>query len=142
MSNLSLPKCIAAAGLTWQGRQHSALDDARNTANLAIKLMKEGTCLEMNESFSTNKLVWGRREGKQATLFKAGFSAVVKAPKLSAGAKGGVKDAGLCKCGVKAVLRKVRKPGKSMGREFRSCGRYSALRQKGECDFFEWVDEV
>ncbi|WIA29578.1 hypothetical protein OEZ86_012070 [Tetradesmus obliquus] len=37
----NLRTCVEAAGLRWQGRQHSGLDDALNTARLAIKLMQQ-----------------------------------------------------------------------------------------------------
>eukprot|EP00775_Hariotina_reticulata_P003768 gene3768-4027_t len=45
----NLRTCVEAAGLTWQGRQHSGLDDAANTANLAIKLMLQGEVLAVTE---------------------------------------------------------------------------------------------
>ncbi|GFH31106.1 exonuclease domain-containing protein [Haematococcus lacustris] len=32
----NLKASVETVGLTWQGRAHSGLDDARNTANLAL----------------------------------------------------------------------------------------------------------
>ncbi|KAI0519030.1 hypothetical protein KFK09_006469 [Dendrobium nobile] len=38
----NLKETVKMAGLTWEGRAHCGLDDARNTAQLLINLMRRG----------------------------------------------------------------------------------------------------
>lgn len=58
MTEVLSPPCVAdtlqplhtrLAGLRWSGRAHSGLDDATNTANLAIHLMHQGVQLEVTQ---------------------------------------------------------------------------------------------
>ncbi|PRW45744.1 ERI1 exoribonuclease 2-like [Chlorella sorokiniana] len=68
----NLRASVEAAGLQWEGRAHSAIDDARNTARLAIKLMLRGVILGITGSFSG---VDASGRFKQATLQLGGGSA-------------------------------------------------------------------
>jgi len=47
----NLRTCVEAAGLQWEGRAHSGLDDARNTAKLALKLMQLGVPLQITDFY-------------------------------------------------------------------------------------------
>ncbi|KAG2492861.1 hypothetical protein HYH03_008779 [Edaphochlamys debaryana] len=47
----SLQKCVEAVGLRWEGRLHSGLDDARNTAALAVRMVRDGVVLRTTDSF-------------------------------------------------------------------------------------------
>jgi len=61
---------VNCAGLVWQGRAHSGIDDATNTANLAIKLMGEGVQFDITQT-SENPLVQSppkQQQGSQLGL--------------------------------------------------------------------------
>ncbi|EFJ44949.1 hypothetical protein VOLCADRAFT_44726, partial [Volvox carteri f. nagariensis] len=47
----SLQKCVEALGLRWQGRAHNGLDDSRNTAMLAVRMVRDGCVLTVTDSF-------------------------------------------------------------------------------------------
>ncbi len=47
----NLRKCVEAAGVAWEGRTHSGLDDARNTARLAAALLAGGAALTVTGFF-------------------------------------------------------------------------------------------
>ncbi|CAD7702052.1 unnamed protein product [Ostreobium quekettii] len=49
-------------------------------------------------------------------------------------------NAVLCRCGVPAKQRQVKKPGINLGRRFLSCGKWR-IRGGEHCDFFSWDDE-
>ena len=59
----NLCECVKAAGLEWQGRAHSGLDDARNTARLAASLLAGGATLAVTEAFDGGE-VRGLRQRK------------------------------------------------------------------------------
>lgn len=52
----NLRDCVEAAGLEWQGRAHSGLDDARNTARLAAALLAGGAKLAVSGAFDSCEL--------------------------------------------------------------------------------------
>ena len=52
----NLRDCVEAAGLEWQGRAHSGLDDARNTARLAAALLAGGAKLAATGAFDSCEL--------------------------------------------------------------------------------------
>lgn len=52
----NLRDCVEAAGLEWQGRAHSGLDDARNTARLAAALLAGGAKLAISGAFDSCEL--------------------------------------------------------------------------------------
>jgi hypothetical protein len=165
----NLPRCVAAAGLKWEGRAHSGLDDARNEARLAAHLMCRGVRFAVSGSFphdaphsalapaATGGETGG---GAQST---AGGSASTGAPgdgrsrqrqvllaPLGTAGSGQVathdrtgKWLGVCKCGVKAAPRVTKKPGPNHGRSFFSCGRWRMVTRgdRQPCDFFQWADD-
>lgn len=44
---------IQLIGLEFQGRAHSGLDDAKNIAAIALRLLKDGARLILNEKLAT-----------------------------------------------------------------------------------------
>lgn len=132
-----LHNSVVAAGLEWEGRQHCALDDARNTARLATKLMRGGLVLGITGSF-TGVDSSGRL--KQGTLRLGGAAASQQLAKKKAKIfddKG--KWNGKCYCGVEAKRRTVNKPGPKCGKEFYSCGRFTAVGG-AQCDYFQMAN--
>eukprot|EP00887_Chlorella_sp_A99_P000159 scaffold16.g159.t1 len=132
-----LHNSVVAAGLEWEGRQHCALDDARNTARLATKLMRGGLVLGITGSFTG---VDSSRRLKQGTLRLGGAAASQQLAKKKAKIfddKG--KWNGKCYCGVEAKRRTVNKPGPKCGKEFYSCGRFTAVGG-AQCDYFQMAN--
>ena len=155
---------LVPAGLQWEGRAHSGLDDARNTAKLALKLMQLGVPLQITD-FYEGAISKDRQDNWIGS--KAAFTQDVKLASQSsnpfqaaeAGSSGGQKGAGggdsqeavqvfdsrgkwrgICFCNVKAHHRVTKKPGPNHGRKFYSCGRWSISKQNRQCDFFMWAD--
>ncbi|XP_061371755.1 uncharacterized protein LOC133314309 [Gastrolobium bilobum] len=58
-----LKKAVEIAGLEWEGRAHSGLDDAKNTARLLALIMHKGYKFSI-----TNSLSWKQSE-ERATVF-------------------------------------------------------------------------
>lgn len=144
-------------GLTWQGRAHSGLDDAMNTARLAVKLMSQGAVFEVTQT-SENVPVAQQRsasiEGAGAGSQAANSSPASPSQGRSsmqaiAESKGfvGVFDAsgrwtGRCFCNMKAHFRKTKRPGPNHGRQFYACGRWTITQQSEQCAFFMWKEDV
>ncbi|KAK9829761.1 hypothetical protein WJX72_007715 [[Myrmecia] bisecta] len=131
-SAMGLKKSVQAVGLAWEGRQHSGLDDALNTARLAAHLIEKGAVLAITGSF-TNVDASGRF--RQATLF----------PNMPQ-KKHRIVDAngswtGKCECGVKAQQRRVNRPGVHHGRMFYGCGTWT-ITKGGGCNLLKWFSDV
>jgi inhibitor of KinA sporulation pathway (predicted exonuclease) len=47
----NLRGAVELLGLVWEGREHCGLDDARNTAYLALELVKKGDHLKSDKFF-------------------------------------------------------------------------------------------
>ncbi len=123
-----LAEACAAAGVAWEGHAHSGLDDARNTARLAAKLIARGAVLSLTGGFAGHVPAAPR----QGTLMEA-FGAAATLTRT--GTSGGVPR---CGCGVPASIRAVRRAGPTNGRLFYSCGRYKATTG-AMCDLFQWA---
>jgi ERI1 exoribonuclease 2 len=121
-----LAEACAAAGVPWEGRAHSGLDDARNTARLAARLIARGAVLRITGGFAGHAPPVAR----QATLMEA-FGAPLPA-------RGGGNRPPRCGCGVPSAIRVVRRPGPNNGRSFFSCGRYKSTTG-AVCNLFEWA---
>jgi len=131
----NLKEAVQMAGLTWLGRAHCGLDDARNTARLLSLLMTRGFKFAI-----TNSLMW------QAT----DHSLVWKQPAeyLSVASYYPQKQKEMhiplfhfypcCFCGVKSSKGMVRKPGPKQGSIFFGCGNWTTATG-ARCHFFEWA---
>ena len=117
-----LEEACATAGVPWEGRAHCGLDDAANTARLAVQCCLRGAALVITGGVGLPAAP------RQATLHEA-FNT---APPAAAG------GAPRCACGVPASLRAVKRPGANNGRLFYSCGRYTAAAG-AVCQTFEWA---
>lgn len=144
-----LPQTCATEGLIWEGRAHSGLDDALNTARLAVKLLQSGVKLRVTESFAEAPPPAGAgvastgSGGGGASSSGNGQKPAALAPMQSAQLYDGAgRWLGVCKCGVKAHVRVTKKPGPNHGRAFYSCGRWTITGQRQQCDFFKWQDEL
>ncbi|PNH10779.1 ERI1 exoribonuclease 2, partial [Tetrabaena socialis] len=70
----SLQKCVEALGLTWQGRAHSGLDDSRNTAALAARMVRDGCVLRVTDSFREAQRGAAQQEPQERQEGQAGGS--------------------------------------------------------------------
>ncbi|KAJ1283362.1 hypothetical protein BS78_03G122700 [Paspalum vaginatum] len=143
----NLKEAVQLAGLTWEGRAHCGLDDARNTARLLALMMHRGFKFSI-----TNSLVW--QPAPQSTTCQLssdcspdpshqqqhksnemlGSPVQVNPYVASAG-----KDRAMyCYCGVLSRWSIVRKPGPMQGRYFYGCGNWTATR-RAICPYFAWA---
>lgn len=157
----NLKEAVQLAGLTWEGRAHCGLDDARNTARLLALLMHRGFKFSI-----TNSLVWQPAAAPQSTAATCHFSpdrspdpVVVQLqhqhqqhkpkealgspasqvnPSYAATPAGGKDRAMYCYCGVLSRWSVVRKPGPMQGRYFFGCGNWTATR-RAICPYFAWA---
>ncbi|XP_074310629.1 uncharacterized protein LOC141646641 [Silene latifolia] len=134
-SRCNLRDAVERAGLTWEGRAHCGLDDAKNTARLLAHLMACGSKLSI-----TNNLQWQSADhptvvpAYQATPYKwktpAYFTTAI--PQQT----GPIQEPYLyCYCGALSVKRVCQKPGPEKGGLFFGCG-----AAKGPCcSFIKWA---
>ncbi|XP_071948624.1 3'-5' exoribonuclease 1-like isoform X2 [Antedon mediterranea] len=54
LPRMSLKNMLTAHELTFEGRPHRGISDARNIARIAVILMEDGCILDCNDSFDTN----------------------------------------------------------------------------------------
>lgn len=123
------------AGLSWQGRAHCGLDDAKNTAHLLALLMRRGFRFAI-----TNSLMWQTTECPMT--WKQSPENLPVSPQYPHKAK----DMNIvllqyhpyCLCGVKSSRGMVRKPGPKQGSFFFGCGNWTTTRG-ARCQYFEWA---
>ncbi|RLN22086.1 hypothetical protein C2845_PM07G06860 [Panicum miliaceum] len=142
----NLKDAVQLAGITWEGRAHCGLDDARNTARLLALMMHRGFKFSI-----TNSLVWQPAPQSATCLLSPdsspdpvqpqhksnemlGSPVLVNPYATSAG-----KDRAMyCYCGVLSRWSVVRKPGPMQGRYFYGCGNWTATR-RAICPYFAWA---
>lgn len=141
----NLRKAVEASGLKWKGRAHCGLDDAVNTARLALELMRRGTILTVTGSLDSEILVAKIRRpewpGENLTA-SSGTSGGVHLLQSSNGTitrsvSIGMMNSMLCYCGVRCKRHMVKKPGPTCGKFFFACGRWT-MADGSQCGFFEW----
>jgi len=143
----NLKGAVEFAGLTWEGRAHSGLDDAKNTARLLLDLMRRGIKLTI-----TNSMLYASANGSTLPLPmqeppKIGVSRSLVSQGSGQSLDSGPwlnttdveKDTGaLCFCGVPSNKCVIKKPGPRHGKTFFGCGKWSITRGAA-CEFFEWA---
>ncbi|KAL5226689.1 hypothetical protein ABZP36_014954 [Zizania latifolia] len=143
----NLKEAVQLAGLTWEGRAHCGLDDARNTARLLALLMHRGFKFSI-----TNSLVW--QAAPQSIMCQSSPAHSPDPNQSQHGKPRGVlgspaqvnRYAGTaakekpmyCYCGVLSRWSIVRKPGPMQGRYFYGCGNWTATR-RAICPYFVWA---
>ncbi|KAI3697622.1 hypothetical protein L6452_30717 [Arctium lappa] len=135
----NLKEAVQMAGLSWQGRAHCGLDDAKNTARLLALLMHKGFKFSI-----TNSLMCQSTE-HHAFTWKQQHVGHMPFPPYHHHLPHKPKDLHFfpmfypcCHCGVKSSKGMVRKPGPKQGSRFFGCGNWTSARG-ARCQFFEWV---
>lgn len=157
----NLRKAVEASGLKWAGRAHCGLDDAMNTARLAVELMRRGTILTVTGSLEAEVSVTKVRRPQwpgmcpKATSVKcsssdtqpsvghingSGLSKLEETPddQSSAGCFDMPVSSVLCYCGVVCKRHLVKRSGPTHGKPFLACGKWSPS-EGSRCGFFEWA---
>lgn len=141
----NLRTSVELAGLKWMGRPHCGLDDAINTARLALELMRQGTVLTVTCKFNIyaedgspifeEKI----REPQQPRtgLITSGGNLVQSSSQIGSSIQVKI-DSILCFCGVQSRKRMVQKPGPTFGKSFFGCGKWT-MTDGNKCVFFEWA---
>ena len=160
----NLRKAVEASGLKWNGRAHCGLDDALNTARLALELIRRGTNLSITGSIDPQPIAtkirrpeWpgvvniqassggmfdctdGNNSLRNATSRNKDLTSIASTSDLSTnGTSNTGIDSMVCYCGVQCKQRMVKKPGPTCGKFFFACGRWT-IADGDHCSFFEWA---
>ncbi|EXB92331.1 ERI1 exoribonuclease 2 [Morus notabilis] len=139
----NLKEAVQLAGLTWEGRAHCGLDDAKNTARLLTYLMHRGFQFTI-----TNSLTWQPTD-HPLTLqkfpeyqscfipppYRMKHQSVPLVPFHQIQIGHGEEEK--CFCGVQRRKQMVQKPGPSHGCFYFGCGR--APNGGRCCNYFAWA---
>ncbi|KAM7262658.1 hypothetical protein ACFE04_000341 [Oxalis oulophora] len=132
----NLKEAVEMSGLTWQGRAHCGLDDAKNTARLLALLMHKGFRFSI-----TNSLTWQTPDGPLTWRHSPEnfpFSPQYAYNKPKDPPVSPAQYLPCCFCGVKSSKGMVRKPGPKQGSVFYGCGNWTTTRG-ARCHYFEWA---
>lgn len=142
----NLKEAVQLAGLSWEGRAHCGLDDAKNTARLLAHLMHHGFRYTITDSLMSQSP--NCSFGVQHFLdYQSGFAQqwfAIKHPSLPLiqfppiQANHSKVPCMFCYCGVKSIKQVVWKPGPKHGSCFFGCGNWTLMRGP-LCSYFEWV---
>lgn len=142
----NLKEAIQLAGLTWEGRAHCGLDDARNTARLLVHLMDMGFKFSITDSLTSQAVEFPVKNEPFRDLLLDQNHYTSKSKEL-VGAPvqfhpfvdpNGMERQTCCYCGVLSSKCVVRKPGPTQGRCFFGCGNWTAARY-AVCSYFAWA---
>uniref|UniRef100_A0A7C9D0E9 GRF-type domain-containing protein n=1 Tax=Opuntia streptacantha TaxID=393608 RepID=A0A7C9D0E9_OPUST len=146
----NLREAVELAGLTWEGRAHCGLDDAKNTARLLAHLMHRGFKFSI-----TNTIVWQSADHphviQQQRIPTPEYGFAYQPPKWKSPpfltlfpfqpiqATSPTKEPNVyCFCGAMSVKMLLRKPGSMQGSFFFVCGNWTANRG-AVCPFIKWA---
>ncbi|RWW18337.1 hypothetical protein GW17_00017682 [Ensete ventricosum] len=136
----NLKEAIQLAGLTWEGRAHCGLDDARNTARLLVRLMDMGFKFSITDSLTSQAMEFPIKYEpfRDLLLDQNHYTSKSKEP-VGAPVQfhpivdpNGMERQTCCYCGVLSSKRVVRKPGPTQGRCFFGCGNWTAARHAAD----------
>lgn len=125
----NLKEAVEMAGLTWLGRAHCGLDDAKNTARLLMVLLCRGIRFSITNSLTLydndHTLISQHSSPHQPHTQKD-----LRGPQSQYNP--------YCFCGIKSSVGFVRNPGTKQGNFFFWCGNSAAVRGCG-CRYFQWA---
>ncbi|KAF6140435.1 hypothetical protein GIB67_030516 [Kingdonia uniflora] len=132
----NLKEAVQLAGISWEGRPHCGLDDARNTARLLTNLMSRGfrfsitnsmACPQTGDRLMTPERMLDPPRKPMSPLLHVHPAWTAAAERCM-----------YCYCGAKSSRCMVRKPGPRYGFFFFGCGNWTATRG-AVCPYFEWA---
>lgn len=138
-------------GLAFEGRQHSGLCDATNTAKLVAKMIRDGCTVGITKTrpgVTVDKSLMYIAAESPGNMVVAKIGTVVVTPKnntsrpLQDVTNVARKTPPLCSCGRRAKCLQVSKPGPNQGRQFFSCTKRTSSTTTSGCGFFKWADSV
>ncbi|KAI3742865.1 hypothetical protein L1987_60563 [Smallanthus sonchifolius] len=136
----NLKEAVETAGLSWQGRPHCGLDDAKNTARLLALMMHKGSKFSI-----TNSLMCHPTDHHHAFTWKPPLVRMPFPPYHHHLPPHKPKDLHFlpvfhpcCYCGVKSSKGMVQKPGPKQGSCFFGCGNWTYAKG-ARCQYFEWA---
>eukprot|EP00252_Welwitschia_mirabilis_P008489 TRINITY_DN2036_c0_g1_i3.p1 TRINITY_DN2036_c0_g1~~TRINITY_DN2036_c0_g1_i3.p1 ORF type:complete len:429 (-),score=75.96 TRINITY_DN2036_c0_g1_i3:349-1635(-) len=143
----NLRGAVQLAGLTWRGREHSGLDDAKNTARLLVDMMRRGIKFNFTNAMHSATINGLRlpipKQRRPKSHFNRnfgfqGFGQSCGSSLLSNSSDEGKETGTFCYCGVPSNRCIVKKPGPRQGKTFFACGNWSVARGSA-CSYFEWA---
>ncbi|XP_076939550.1 uncharacterized protein LOC143608387 [Bidens hawaiensis] len=123
----NLKEAVQMAGLSWQGRAHCGLDDARNTARLLALMMHKGFKFSITNSLMSDHHAFNWKPPPGHIPYPQKNLHLVPLFHYPC-----------CYCGVKSTKGVVRKPGPKQGSCFFGCGNWTSARG-ARCQYFEWA---
>ncbi len=121
----NLQGAVELLGLVWGGWEHGGLDGARNTAYLALQLVKKGIILKVTNSFKTyaddGSKLYIPKLRKPKAMPRPFKNAETNVEEVETTIDHNAANI-MCFCVVKSRKRVVKKPGPTQGQSFFSCG--------------------
>lgn len=129
----NLKEAVQLAGLTWQGRAHCGLDDAKNTARLLSLLMHRGFKFSI-----TNSLMWPNSDYPlTSNQYQEHLPFLPQHPHKPKDMHSPLYQSHpYCYCGAKSSKGMVQQPGPKQGTIFFGCGNWTAAKG-ARCHYFE-----
>ncbi|KAJ0735255.1 putative ribonuclease H-like superfamily, exonuclease, RNase T/DNA polymerase III [Helianthus annuus] len=124
----NLKEAVQMAGLSWQGRAHCGLDDAKNTARLLALMMHKGSKFSITNSLMCQQPIDHHAFTWKPPLIHVPFPLYHHHLLFHP----------CCYCGVKSSKGMVQKPGPTQGSCFFGCGNWTYARG-ARCEYFEWA---
>ncbi|KPP61506.1 ERI1 exoribonuclease 2-like [Scleropages formosus] len=133
-------------GIEFSGREHSGLDDARNTAHLAWRMITDGCLMKVTKSLDLvlqcSIQVHTDSSHSTSSLDLSSLVNKTSVPSVRTVISNNIKvTAPLCNCGRRAKRLTVAKGGPNHGRVFYSCPVGKTGNTKG-CGFFKWASPL
>ena len=139
---VGLNGALEERGLMFAGREHSGIDDAKNTARLAFKMITDGCCFRVTKSLQGKpvlslkpKPIVKPTAGQFINPNHVTLSTSYRPPSVPSNT---TVTAPLCKCGKPSARKSTSNGGPNHGRHYFSCkgGRGSS------CGFYIWESAV
>lgn len=139
----NLKDAVQLAGLTWEGRPHCGLDDARNTARLLSAIMRRGFRFSITNSLMRQPMLDNRQmdPGSPSSPPQRPLKEPVMVTPLQFHPfldPMGRDRCPYCYCGMRSNRGMVCRPGQAHGRGFYGCGNWTSVRHAA-CNYFAWA---
>ncbi|XP_073121292.1 uncharacterized protein [Henckelia pumila] len=133
----NLKEAVEKSGLTWQGRAHCGLDDAKNTARLLALLMDIGSKFSITNSLTGPSTA--DPYARKPTTHESCAPPALLQPEINSRQSEARKSSLHCYCGVARSRGIIKKPGPNKGRLFSGCGNWTAATG-ARCLYFEYME--
>ena len=117
-------------GMMFVGREHSGIDDAKNTARLVFKMICDGHCFRVTKTIQGKQVM----SVKPAAISKPN-TGITKPPCPTNPTLKTTVTPPLCKCGTGSARKQTQNGGPHHGRYYFTC-------KSKSCNFYSWESVV